>query len=156
VARFSGGAVQVVGLREFQRELRRLEDVELVNGLKEVNYQVADRVTRWAQARAATVGPMQMRAAGSLRASRTQARAQVTGGGAKVPFFGGAEFGAAQNRPRSTRRGMRLGWNQFHPWRGSGVDAGYFLYPAIRSHNTEIVRMYGDGIEELSRRAFPD
>jgi hypothetical protein len=156
VARMSGGAVQVVGLREFQRELRRLEDTELVNGLKDVNHQVAQRVTGWAQARAAGLGPMQSRAAGSLRASRTQARAQVTGGGAKVPFFGGAEFGAGRNLPRSTRRGMVRGWNQFHPWRGSGVDAGYFLFPSIRSHNTEIVTMYGDAIQQLARRAFPD
>lgn len=156
MARMSSGAVQVVGLDEFRRELRRLEDQGMVEGLKAVNYEVASRVVVWAQARAGGLGAMQVRAAGSLRASRTQARAQVAGGGARVPFFAGAEFGAGQNQPRRTSRGTVTGWNQFQPWRGNGPDAGYFLYPAIRDHNTEIVQTYSEAMAELGRRAFPD
>lgn len=156
MARMSGAAVRVVGLDEFRRELRRLQSTELLDGLKDANYDVASKVVVWAQARAGGIGAMQARAAATLRPSRAQARAQVAGGGAKAPFFAGAEFGAGRNKVRTTRRGQVQGWNQFREWRGNGADAGYFLFPAIRDHNTEIVNIYADAVEKLSQRAFPD
>lgn len=48
------------------------------------------------------------------------------------------------------------GWNQFRPWRGNSTGAGYFLFPTIRESTAEIVDMYGDAIEQIARKAFPD
>lgn len=48
------------------------------------------------------------------------------------------------------------GWNQFRPWRGNGEDAGYWLWPAIRAHTDDIVDTYGDAIEKITSKAFPD
>ena len=70
----------------------------------------------------------------------------------------GAEFGSGRNKLRMlpNEGGDRLGWNQFKPWRGSGQGAGYFLYPAIRDTTPEIVDMYGDAVEQIARKAFPE
>jgi hypothetical protein len=48
------------------------------------------------------------------------------------------------------------GWNQFKAWRGNDRGAGYWLFPAIRDHETQIVAQYGDAIERITKRAFPD
>lgn len=48
------------------------------------------------------------------------------------------------------------GWRQFKEWRGNKAGAGYFLFPTIRSHADEIVEMYGDAIDKISAKAFPD
>lgn len=52
--------------------------------------------------------------------------------------------------------GKVRGWNQFKPWKGNGANAGYALYPAIRSKIGEVVDSYGDAIEKLAKKAFPD
>jgi hypothetical protein len=50
---------------------------------------------------------------------------------------------------------------QFEPWVGNQWDPGeaggapYFIGPAINQSVDEIIEIYGDGIEDLARRAFP-
>lgn len=132
--------VTVEGLDQFRRELRKLDDKTLIDGLKDANKQVGDIVVDEAKSRAQT--RLQVKAASTLRAGRQQARAVVTGGTARVPFFFGAEFGALQYR-------------QFSPWRGSGENAGYFLFPAIRDKREEVLDVYGVAIERLAAEAFP-
>ena len=148
------GTVAVEGLKELQRELKKLGEPELVDGLKDANLEVGVLVVNAAQSGAS--GRLQKAAARSLKASRQAARAQVVGGTGRVDFFGGAEFGSGQNIPRVSESGRAfLGYNQFEPFRGSGNNAGYFLYPAIRSSTDEIVEVYGDAIDRLTRAAFP-
>jgi hypothetical protein len=149
-----GAGVRVEGLDAFRRELRKLGDKGLVDDLKDANFEVASRVVLWAQARTST--RMEQAAAKTLRPSRNQRAAQVTLGGPKAPFAAGAEFGAIRNIPRRTLRGEVRGWNQFREWRGNGRGAGYFLYPAIRDNTDEIVDTYGDAIEKIAAKAFPD
>jgi hypothetical protein len=149
--------IEVPGLRLFARELKQAGP-DLVDELKELNYKVATKVRDAALLRAQGEGPMAARAAGSLRAARQAARAAVFLGNAKTPFALGAEFGSGRNKLRMlpNEGGDRLGWNQFKPWRGSGQGAGYFLYPAIRDTTPEIVDMYGDAVEQIARKAFPE
>ena len=148
--------IEVTGAREFRRELKKLDHPALTNDLKDVNFRVAEHVRVAAVAKASGQGRMVERAAGTLRASRVATRAALMLGNKATPFAAGAEFGAAQNKLRSTARGPRLGWNQFEPWRGAGRSAGYFVYPAIRQETTQIVEMYGDEIQRLANKAFPD
>ncbi len=156
MSRIRGQGVVAHGLDDFRRELAKLDDSTIVEELKDVNLSVAQLVVARSQATAAGLGRMQARAASTLKASRQAARAQVTGGGAGAPFFNGAVFGAGQNQPRNTARGQVLGWNQFLKHKGSGEDAGYFVFPDIRDASDEIVDMYGDGMERIASRAFPD
>lgn len=148
--------IDVRGMDEFRRALKQLDSqAEIEDQLKDVNKDVADLVVQKARARAFT--PLQRKAAESLKAARQLRRAAVSGGGARYPFFGGAEFGADRGISRIGPRGRRyVGHNQFEPWRGSSRDAGYFLYPAIRDNTEELVEMYGDAIDQLTRKAFPD
>jgi hypothetical protein len=154
-SRLDGAKVNVRGLDDLRRELKKLDEAGLIDGLKDVNQSVAALVVGWAQSRAST--PLEKKAAATLKASRTQARAQVTFGGAKSQFAEGAEFGATRDLLRTTPGGRSvLGWNQFKDWRGNKEDAGYFLFPAIRAHEEEIAEQYLDGIEKLASKAFPD
>lgn len=137
----TASTVTVAGLDEFRRELRKLDDKTLIDGLKDANKQVGDLVVDEAKSRAQT--RLQQKAAATLRAGRQQAKAVVTGGTAKVPFFYGAEFGA-------------LKYRQFSPWRGSGQNAGYFLFPAMRDTRGEVLEVYGVAIDKLASSAFPD
>lgn len=160
MAAIGQGGVRVKGLDELRRELNKLDDAGLTKELKDVNYDVAKSIIGPAQARAASVGRMEARAAATLKASKAAKAARVNFGGAKAPFAAGAEFGAGQNIRRSggarvLRNGI-LGWNQFNPWRGNDGGAGYFLYPTIRDRIDDIVEQYGEGIERITAKAFPD
>jgi hypothetical protein len=146
--------VEVRGLRDFRKDLKQLNDKQLESDLKDVNQSVARLVVDRARARATS--SMERRAASTLTASRSGARSAVALGGARFPGALGAEFGAGRDRPRQTARGTVRGWNQFKEWRGSGRTAGYFLHPAIRASEDEIVELYGAGLDKLTAKAFPD
>lgn len=149
-------SIKVAGLAELRKELKKLDESGLIDQLKDANFEVGQIVVRHAQTKAAALGKMEARAAESLKASRAASRAQITGGGPKTPFFGGAEFGSDRSKVRNTMRGLMLGWNQFKPWTGSDSSAGRFLYPTIRSDAGEIVDIYGDAIAKITGQAFPD
>lgn len=51
---------------------------------------------------------------------------------------------------------IRIGWNQFRPWRGIGPDAGYAIFPFIKANNQVIVELYKDEIDRITGDAFPD
>jgi hypothetical protein len=152
------GGAKVKGLAELRRELKKLDDAGLTNELKAVNMAAAQTIIAPAQARAAGLGRMEARAAATLRASRAANAAKLLFGGASAPFAGGAEFGAGQNIRRTPpgRPGGVLGWNQFNPWRGNDDGAGYFLYPTIRAEMVTLIDEYGDALERITAKAFPD
>jgi len=151
-----GASVKVAGLADLRRELRKLDDAGLIDQLKDANWSIASHVVARARSRAAALGKMEAKAAGSLTASRAAARAQVSGGGSKAPFFGGAEFGSGRGTVRNTTRGLVRGWNQFAPWTGSGSGAGRFLYAAIRADADMIADTYLEAITKITARAFPE
>jgi len=155
------GGAKVKGLDELRRELRKLDDKSLIDELKDTNFEVANSLIGPMQSKAASVGAMEAKAASTLTASRQAARAQLNFGGAKAPFAGGAEFGAGQDLRRNpvSRRSFTngvLGWNQFNAWRGNDNGAGYFMYPTIRDRIPDLVDTYGDALERITARAFPD
>lgn len=144
---------EIKGLADFKRELRKIND-QLPKELGNVNHDVAQYVKRRAQGRAST--PLEHRAAATMTAARQQRTALIRLGGARNPEALGAEFGAGRNIERHTSRGSVAGWNQFRPWRGSGLDAGYFLFPTIRDDTPQILDLYLDLIDRLAKKAFPD
>jgi hypothetical protein len=95
--------INVTGLNELRREIRKARDAGGADGtekLKDLNYQVADLVVGKAKSAASGVSRMAGKAANSMEASRSGVSARVNAGGAKYPYFGGAEFGAYSNRRR--------------------------------------------------------
>lgn len=138
--------IEVEGLRELAKALKSLNEKHLTNELKTVNFRAASEVV--SEARGNTSSRMQASAASRLKATKTAAYAAVRLGG--QPFDLGAEFGAVRGIMRQTGRGVVTGWNQFEPWKGNGGDAGYFLYPAIRSKVPELMETYGDEIEKIT------
>lgn len=159
-ARRSDETVRVAGLDAFRRELRRLESEAGPQGLamlKEANHKVASMVVTKAQARAASIGPMQSKAASTLRAGRQQARAVVSGGGSRAPFFGGAEFGSYSNFLRTRNNRSFIGFNQFLPWKKPGNgNTGYFLFPTMKAETQNIIEMYAKELDKIAKDAFPD
>jgi hypothetical protein len=96
----SADTINVTGLTELRREIRKAHAAGGPNGtdqLKDLNYKVADFVIGKAKGKAGSVSPMARKAANSMDASRSGVAARVNAGGAKYPFFGGAEFGANSN-----------------------------------------------------------
>jgi hypothetical protein len=164
--RRSKDGVYVRGLDDFRRELRRVEKQGGPDGrdlLKSANYKVATYVILKARQRAGSVGAIQARAASTMTAGQAQSRATITGG-ASVPYFYGAEFGAKHGILRRERKpagwagaGRWRGYNQFETWKQPGSGrAGYFLFPTMRAESRAIVEMYADELDDVMRDVFPD
>jgi hypothetical protein len=149
-------SIQFSGLPEIRDAIKRLGNVADTAEFKAAGYNVASKVViPAARARATSVGRMQVRAAKTLAPVKTPAGGAVRFG---AGFRGamGAEFGADRNQRRNTRDGLQLGWNQFKPWRGSGENAGYFLWPAIRANAEQIIEAFANELDPLLERLFPE
>lgn len=137
--------VRVEGLREFQAELRKL-DQKLPRELRVAGNEAAAIVVRDAQGRAQGRGGVAAKTAPSIKATSEQRGARVSLGGTRFPFAMGAEFGG-RGRPTT---------QQFAPWTGSDSGAGYFFYPAIRETRDQVTDAYADALDRLMRDAFPN
>lgn len=133
--------VRVVGLRDFQAELRKI-DKQMPRQLRVVNLKAAELVASDARSRASAQGGAIGKAAPSIKAVAQQRSAAVKIGGDKYPFALGGEFGS-------------ITYRQFPAWRGSGAGAGYALYPAKRAKTGDVIELYGDLMDDLAKRAFP-
>ena|SRR5687768_13104676 len=143
--------IEIRGLKDLTRALKDI-DAQLPKELADLNQQVGESVISGARGRAST--PLEHRAARTLKAARQQRVVLIRLGGGRYPEALGAEFGAGQGTLRNTTRGVMEGWNQFRPWRGSGGDAGYFLFPTIREDTPQIIDRHYDLIYEFVQRHF--
>lgn len=120
----AASSVRVVGMRELQAALRRV-DTALPRQLRLAGNAAVAGIVTGAQARARSQGGVAAKTAPSIRAASEQRAAAVKIGGARYPFALGAEFGAQRFR-------------QFEPWRGNQwvmtPGVGYFLHPEIVEH----------------------
>jgi hypothetical protein len=143
--------IRIEGLAEARKQLKKMADVDKTREYKLANARIAQNIViPAAQARAST--RMEQRAASTLVAVKSATGGAVRlGKGFQAAF--GAEFGAQRNQARQGRPGGVVatvsGWNQFKAWRGSGGEAGFFLWPGIRDKTDEIVREYGELYEDL-------
>lgn len=138
----AGERIEVHGLIDLQRDLRAINR-DLPKELRVVNMKAAELVADDARGRATAAGGALGKASPSIKAVAQQRSAGVRIGGSKYPFAMGGEFGS-------------IAYKQFKPWRGSGGDAGYAVYPAKRDNTDRIVDMYGDALDELTKKAFPN
>jgi len=148
------GDVQVEGLAALGKALKNL-DPDKAKELRQANKDAASIASTAAKAKALSIGGSAAKGVPSIRASAGLKSASVGFGGAKAPWMGGAEFGAAQDRQRTRSSGSYIGYKQFPPHRGSGRTAGYFVYPAIRDNENRIVEQYNQALDSLIRKNFP-
>lgn len=143
--------INVVGLKELQRELKHL-DAEWPKELRAANKEAAEMVARRTRSSFARGPGVSPKVVPSIRALAQQRSAAVKIGGQRFPFALGAEFGGGKYRKgRPTPAGGYT--TQFRPHRGK---KGYHLYPTLRASTDEVVDIYGDLVDDITRRAFPD
>lgn len=131
--------VNVDGLRELRRDLKKAEQVddlrELRLGLKKAAGVVAAEAKERIPVRSG-------RARGSVRASTGGSRAYVLGGKKTVPYYGWLDFGSRS--PRSGRA------RSVGPWKGSGdgPSGGRFIYPALDAKADEVARIVEEAVTD--------
>jgi len=93
------GAVQVQGLSEFIKDIKKARDKGAADVLiREANERVAKVVIRMARSLANT--KQERKAAATLEVSSSTTSVQVRMGGKEAPYAGGANFGSYQNQRR--------------------------------------------------------
>jgi hypothetical protein len=143
-------AVVVRGLREFSRDLRRV-DKQLARQMSRAHKTVTDQlVAEPARRLASRLGGGHVRLA---RRGVISARARARGGyvalnSGRVPDAFGWEFGAYAFRQFPIWRG-----NQ---WRPADGGVGYVIHPTIRSNYDRIIDEYGDRLMNAFADAYPE
>jgi hypothetical protein len=128
-------ALQIVGLKEFNRNLKRL-DATAPKGLRLALNDVADVVVRRARPK---VPKRSGRAAASLKARSTRTSVRVAAGGRKAPYYPWLDFGGRVGRRKATRRAF--------------LKEGRYLYKAYYDHEDEFVDVLADRLAKAARRA---
>lgn len=124
--------IEIDGLRQFQRNLKRV-DADAPKALRKTLNEVADEVATLARQH---VPRRSGRAAASLRAASTQTAARVRAGGSRVPYYGWLEFGGSVGRHGSVRRPRDKG--------------GRYIWPAIAKERTRLEELLEAGLIELA------
>ena len=158
-----GPAVQVRGLDEFRRDLRKMDNGRRwTREFAAENRGIAREVAPKAQERARSLGGQPGHFAGAIRGygSAPAARLGIASAGKGQRNWGAnaAMWGVKDNitgRNRSTTPNLKV------PWVGNTWDVVYGQGPTaivdtIVAETPRIVNEYGDAIENLTRRAFPD
>lgn len=132
-------AIHVEGLTELNRSLKAL-DAKLPKELRAANKDVATHVAGVAQSNAYSLGGVAAKfLAPSIKPSAGITSAGVGFGGPAWPAAAGAEFGSIK-------------YKQFEPWRGNGSEAGYAVYPAVRSEIDEMQHTYEQSVDHLIKK----
>lgn len=134
--------IRVTGLKELRSELKQV-DAAFPKQLQKANKKVAELIAEGTRAAFSSMGGSAPKVAPTVKALASQTRAQVkvgggSGVGAEVAM--GNTFGSAGRFP------------QFPP----AKPGGYALYPTIKDKFDESIEIYGDAIDDLLKRAFPD
>jgi hypothetical protein len=146
--------IRIDGLREFRRELRKLsDDGTWTRALREVNAQVAQEALREVQRLAQT----QPRIIGKRRRPEREHWSDYVGSFRVV-----ASQTSAGIRLGSTvrRKGWYMGSNfgshgRFKQFPGQSVP-DHALYKGIEQALPRTVERYGDALDRLAKKAFPD
>lgn len=138
-------SIQVDGLDQFRRELKSISPA-LVKEMAKLNQEAAQIIVDKVEPKTA----QQRKVIAGVKAAR-QARGAVvrTQNTTRHPFAIGAFFGARRYHQFPEWIG-----NQWDP--GDSVDGRYGVAFAVHDGLEEVMDRYGDGLEELARRAFPD
>ncbi len=139
-------ALDTTGLKEALAGMDKLSRLDASKDLKAEFAKIVEQAITYGKAGAQ--GRAQQRAAATLRQASTGTGAAL-GFGRGFPGAMGNEFGAQQNVRRQRASGSYLGYNQFPLWRGSGLQAGYFVFPGVRKASEEGVEELADAVVKI-------
>lgn len=127
--------IKITGLAEFNRALRKISS-ELPKELRQALNLGAELVVDWARPR---VPSRSGRARRSVRATSTRTAAQVTGGGARTPYYPWLDFGGRVGRKRRVHRPF--------------LSGGRYIYPGYDARKEEVHAEVVRALIELAERA---
>lgn len=134
--------VEVRGLDQFRKELRAL-DKSFGREMGKANKEAADVVAQASRAKASAKGGVTAKASPSIVASAAQRVAKVAIGGPRYPYGPGSVTGSKK-------------YPQFGPWQGPDYEDWHAIGPAVRDTEDKFIDVYGDVLEKLASRAFPN
>lgn len=120
--------VEIDGLKELRKEIRKIGDETLTEAMREANIAVANLVLPTAK----TKSPKNTGAlASTLRITKTVNYSAIrAGNGRAVPYAGVIEYG----------------------WPARGIKASKFIAGAISDQYRKIIKTYEQAIEEIGRQ----
>lgn len=117
------------------RVIKNLQEVAgKLGDLERTDQAIAAELAGQARALALGLGSVHAHVASGIQAQGRKVGLNV----AAQPAILGAEFGG----------GARPTTRQFPPWKGTGPQAGYMLYEAIRQRN--VVEKYGELLDKIT------
>lgn len=128
-------ALRVEGLQEFLARVKEMQVQTPTRVTRQALNQSAEIVARYARPKTPTRSG---RARGSVRVSSTATSARISGGGARVPYFGWLDYGGAVGRHRSVKRPV--------------VRTGRILYPAFHEHQAEVQATMSKALRDAADR----
>lgn len=163
----AAGGASIPELNTFKRALGIIEK-DLPKELRKEHKEIAEWIRILSDSRASVLGGVHRHAMDAIKAvGRTNESAIRLAEGVSHPEVFGAEFGGGKygaghpksmtgDRPGKYGRPFGGYTTQFPKWRGSGKGAGYIIYPTIAEHSDDIVDKYGDVVDRLAHKAFPE
>jgi hypothetical protein len=128
--------ISVVGLKEFNRNLRRM-DSELPKGLRLAGNAAAEIVVNEARPRV-PIGPgIGGHAKNSIKVASTRTAVRVSAGGARFPYYPWLDFGGRVGRKRSVRRPF--------------LKSGRYIWKAFDDRRADVERELAEQLENLAR-----
>jgi len=155
--------IEVVGLRDLRRELRRVS-TEFPKELAIANQKAAEVVAKEARLRAPEGrhegGGLVVPIKSSITVGRQQSRGVVSIGGARTPHGVVTEFGGTIPRMGSHRGQVKEAQAKHRGFRRYGgisvthVRKQAYLIPALDAKRDEAVEVYNELVGDIMRRAF--
>ena len=158
--------VDIEGLSDFVGDLKHMGD-GMEKAVIQRGREFGRKVVTLARAKASN-NTQAASASKSLRVNSSARGVIVSGGGARSPFFWGAEFGGkrmtmGRKLPGGLQRAEKKKFGGFRQWTGNqhtdagwGKAPGYFLNPAVDQLSITEWKAYQQDIERLASQAFSD
>lgn len=127
--------IRVEGLREFSRNLKKL-DADLPKALRIALNEAADVVVKGARPK---VPRKSGRAAASIKARSTRTAVRVVGGGNRVPYYPWLDFGGRVGRNKSVRRPF--------------LKEGRYIYASYFANTDEFTKVLESALLDVARQA---
>lgn len=155
-------AVRVVGLAEFRAALRKIGP-EWSRSLRNVYKTVADEAVNQAQGEARSMGGIQARAAGALKARADPGGAYIgVRPSSSTPMANPAFWGAKRHTGWYARTRFEHSKPQFPRWVGNSWDVAergtgpYAINDALARYMPYLLEDFARMIDELAGKAFPE
>jgi hypothetical protein len=130
-----GSRIEIKGLKEFQRSLRRMDSdlpKQLRLALNQASQLVVDKARPDIPRRSGA-------AAASLKVRSSQREARVAAGGRKAPYYPWLDFGGKVGRNNSVERPF--------------YKEGRYIYPSLRHNRSQIQDVLKSALRDLAHDA---